>query len=209
MADLTKAQTLMQSNEWENIDDTGTSTPYWESNELTLTDDVGAVIHIDLCHLDGNAVTAGSEPDVIVWVKSGSGDDDWHELVRYTGTGGTADMQELSEKCTSGQASVHLDDSSEFEVNGSLFFLNDNDGLANSEIICLAYVADSSAPGEIVAMDNLSHTFSTVDDIINIVDQWNVRIPKEIQAARVTVHTKDADATFAVRCVASTASDIV
>lgn len=207
MADFTKSEGLLQTNEWELLNDTG-GTPYWESNPLTLDDDIGAILHIDCCHLDGNAVAAGSEAIIIVWDKSGTGDDDWHELIRFTATGGTAATNALDAESASGQAQIHLTNTTGFEDLGSKYFLNDNDGLANSEIIVLAIVGSAGASGYLIAADNLSHTFAIDDDIISIVDQWEVRIPKEVKTARVTMHNPDGDATYAARVRYSKGTDI-
>jgi len=214
MADFDKAQTLMQTNEWELLEDTAAGSPYWESAELLLPDEIGAVIHIDLCHRDANAVAAGSEPEIIVLIKSGAAgqgtdDDKWHELIRYEGTGGTALTNALDAESAAGQKAVNLTNTSSFQVQGKKYFLDDNDAIANDEIIICQNVTNAGAGGEVFAFDNLSNTFASGDDIFSIVDQWNVRIPKEVQVTKVLAVPHDADATFAIRVRASKAADIV
>lgn len=200
MADFTKAEALLQANEWEAL----AYTAVYESNPLTLTDDIGAVVHICVARKDTNAITAGQEPIVIIWIKSGTGDDDWHELIRFKGSGGTAVAAVLDGTAAAAQNVVPVTSTTGL-VHGGVYFLNDNDGIANSELVAIIEV---STDVNVTCLDNLSHEFLTGDDIFNIADQWTVQIPKEVKAARVTIHRIDADATFAVRVRYSKATDI-
>ena len=57
-------------------------------------------------------------------------------------------------------------------------------------------------------VDNLVNTFAIGDDLLDIVDQWNAELPEGTQAARVTFHNNDADATYACRVRYSMVTDI-
>ena len=202
MVDFTKSEGLLQTNEWETLDDTG-GTPYYESNELNNADDIGAMLHIDVCHKDANAASSG--PIIIIWIKSGAADEHWHELIRFEGTSGTAGAQTLDQASSSGQKNVYVPLTDDFDEEGLVCFLKDAGVLANSQLVVVGKVVTDDY---VVTIENLVRSFDTSDILYNMVDQWPVRIPKEVKAARVTMHNPDGDATYAVRVRFSKDTDI-
>lgn len=204
-ADNTKSQgTLM---DWTVLDDTA-ATPTTETNELDsgegLNDAVLAFLHIDMCHSNNSA--AGDAAGVSILIKSGTTDEDWHELVRFPATGGTANVGNCNDTTASGQAVIELTSTTNFETPGDIYFLKDEGTLADS---CLVMNQGTYADDDwITVIDDLVNAYDADDNLYDIVDQWMVALPSSIQACKVLFYNTDADANYACRVKYTMVTDI-
>jgi hypothetical protein len=179
------------------------------SGDIATIDDLATVLHIDLASTSTNAIAAGSEAEVVVHVKHGTGNpainDIWSEYSRYRMTGGTPLDTSTDNTVDSTETTLQLALTTTFETLGQVFFLKDAT-LANSEIV---QTADFSAGIMIEATEPFvrDHANSTTY-VYNNIKQWNVLIPKTVSLARVTIHNPDADATYAYRVRYTQVTDI-
>ncbi len=173
----------------------------------SLDSAVLAIIHIDMCHAATTTATAGSA-GVIVFVKSGTTDETWHEFIRFPMTAGTANSQSLAATSGSGQGNperVELALTTNFETAGDVYFLKDAGTLANS---CLVTNIGYKDDDYLISMDNLVNTYGTDDYLIDIVEQWSIALPSTVQAAKVFFFNNDTDAHYAARVHYTLVTDI-
>ena len=207
MSDLTKTQGQLM--DWSTLDDTG-GVPFLETSELGSVEDLdsalGAVLHIDMAHQDTNA--AGNLAHCKIWIKSGSTDEDWHEFISLTATDGTANSQQLDANSGSGQANpdrIQVASTTNFETPGDKYFLKDVGDLTNS---CIVVNKDYVNDDYVVHMDDLVGAYDSSDFLYDVIDQWSILLPSTIQAAKVTFHNEDSDATYACRVRYTIITDI-
>lgn len=200
MSDLNYTKTSGQLMDWTLLDDTG-GTPFVETNELDSTYDVDtaieSILHVDMAHIDTNA--AGSTAEMILWIKSGTTDEDWHEYIRLTATDGTANEASLDANSGASQANperIYVAATANFQTPGDVYFLKDVGDLTNSAVVCnKSYVVNDY----IIHMDDLVGDYDNADKVYDIVDQWSITLPASVASAKVTFHNQDADATYACR----------
>ena len=200
MADFTKAAGG-QLMDWTLLDDTG-GVPSLETAALdsgeSLDVALEALLFIDMAHADANDA-ATNYAYAVIWIKSGTTDDDWHEFLRLQATGGTANVQILNAASGPAQANddrIEVAATANFDTPGDVYFLHDLGTLADSAI---AVNLDVVTNDYVQAVDNLVNDYDTADYLRDIVDQWSIILPASIEAARVTFHNTDADATYACR----------
>lgn len=207
MADYTNAAGA-QLLDWTTLDDTG-AVPTTESSALTVDTNIGTTLHIDMCHQDANDAST-NYAGAIVFVKSGTTDEDWHEFVRLQATGGQANAQVLAAASGSGQANpdrIEVAATANFQTPGAKYFLKDVGTLADS---CIVTNKDYVSNDYVEAMDDLVNAYDSSDYLYDIVDQWNVFIPGEmgIKSVKVFFYNTDGDATYACRVRYSQATDL-
>ena len=205
MVDLTKLSGSLLN--WTELDDTG-GVPTVASGELNgegMSDAIGVIVHIDCCHKDTNDASTNNV-EVVTWIKSGGSADQWHELVRFQADGGVAHSKTLAGTSVAGQDRVRLGSATtNFEGPGSVFFIKDLSYLGSSQLVVNKdFVNDDY----VQAVENLAYSYGTSDIIYDIVNQWNVQLPKEAKVGKVTFHNPDGDAIYAVRVRYSMATDL-
>ena len=204
MADFTTL--YAQLMDWSTLDDTG-GIPTLETAELALDTYIKALIHIDVSHQDGNDAGTNNAV-VVVWIKAGTTDEDWHELVRFEATGGTASTASVDSNCGAAIATpswIYVAVTTAFETPGDKYFLKDVGTLINS---CIVANKDFNNDDYVECIDNIVNAYDNADLVFFPVDQWNVDIPMPCKALKVTFHNPDADATYACRVQYSVATDI-
>jgi hypothetical protein len=180
----------------------------WESGAISMDATIGKTIAIDIASTSTNAVTAGQELLITIWAKSGADDDMWHVYRQYKHSGATAATQVLAAASGPEQANpdrVELADTSNFDDHGSVYFLQDADAIGESEIVCCLDVA---ANDYMQAIDALVRDHDTDDAMFNIVSQTPVRLNDDFTTYRVTAHTQDDNATYAIRVRSGERSDL-
>src|SRR3990172_7231533 len=199
MADFTKTQGQLM--DWTLLDDTG-AVPSLESAALdsgeALDVALEAILHIDMCHADANDAST-NYAIAIIWIKAGTTDEDWHEFIRLQATGGIANSQQLAANSGSGQANpdrIEVASTTNFTVPGAKYFLHDVGSLIASAIVVNF---DFVTNDYIQCVDALVNAYDSADFVRSIVDQWSIILPSSVQAARVTFHNPDGDATYACR----------
>ena len=155
---------------------------------ITLTGAYNASLSVQLVYAE-NGVAHANGGLVVIEVKYGSGDDDWHELTSFRGTAGTANAQSLDDSAASGQKVVPLGLTTNFEALFDKYWLKDTT-IADSEIVRNnGFVDDVS----ITVLDDLAHAHVSGEGLYDIVDQWVIALPDSVQYARVLTHNDDAD----------------
>jgi len=149
-----------------------------------------------------NTLAIATAGEVIAWGKGGGTHDDWHEFWR--GSYGTTPNGkiDLSAGINSGEVSCGIGDTTGIETRGQKVFLK-HSTLTSSQVNVLVDWSNDVA---------LYFEFSAATDFTNTADamcptgatghgcaQWNVRVPEEFWAARVSFHNDDADVNYACR----------
>lgn len=209
MANFTKTQGQLM--DWTLLDDTG-GVPSLESAALDSGEGLDAAmvttLHIDICHADTNDASMNTA-ECIIWGKSGITDEDWHELFRFQADGGQANGQVLAAASGSGQANpdrIEVAATANFQIPGDVYFLKDAGALAAS---CIVVNKDFVTDDYIECIDDLVNAYDTSDYVYDLVNQWSVQLPADLQAARATFHNPDGDATYACRVRYTMATDLV
>ena len=209
--DATKTQGILMDWTAVPVHTTAGTLSSTESNELdsgeSLDSAVSAIIHIDMCHAATTTATAGSA-GVIVFIKSGTTDETWHEFIRFDMTAGTANSQALAAASGSGQGDperIEVALTTNFEATGDVYFLKDAGTLANS---CLVTNAGYKNDDYMMSMDDLVNAYGTDDYLIDIVDQWSVALPPTTQSAKVLCYNNDTDANYAAKVHYTLVTDI-
>ena len=203
---LDATKSLGSLMDWTLLDDTA-GTPVTESGELDsgegLDASVVGILHIDMCHADGNA--AGTAAGISILIKSGTTDEDWHEFLRVSATAGTANVGDCDDTSASAQAVIPLASTTNFETAGDIYFLKDEGTLADS---CLVQLQTFANDVSITVIDNLVNAYDASDNTYDIVDTWNIKLPSTIQSCKVLFYNTDADATYACRVKYTLLTDI-
>lgn len=197
-------RTTTEEDAWAAI---GANTS-WESGAISLDATIGKTIVIDAASTSTNAVTAGQELLITIWAKSGATDDTWHVYRQYKHSGTTAATEALAAASGPSQTGtediVELASGANFDDHGSVYFLWDADAIGESEIVvCL----DPSGT-DMQAIDDLVRDHDTDDYMFNIVSQTPVRLNDDFTTYRVTAHTQDDNATYAIRVRSGERSEI-
>ena len=202
-ATIKLVRTVTQLLDWNTLNDTGSATPYLESGQADISSQISCLFHIDMAQENTTAIS--DTAFCKVWGKSGSTDEDWHEIAKLTyGTvastqidvSGGADAADVSMACDTTKWSATM--------LGSKVFVHNVGTEANSFI---ATVVDfTTTVNELWLMDGAGTDTTTADKIycltvspFSAVAQWNVRIPEEMWAAKASFHNPDADANYACR----------
>lgn len=199
--DNTKAQGILL--DWSLLDDTG-GIPFLATPELNSGENLDSAIHtflhIDIAHIDANAVTAGSEAKIIVWIKSGTTNEDWHVHHILEATGNTANVQILAAASGSGQGNperIEVAATANFQIPGDIYFLWDAGTIANSCIVCNKTYAINDY---VTHINDLVNAYDNADYLVNIIDSFPpLLLPDSIQASKITFHNPDGDANYACR----------
>jgi hypothetical protein len=175
------------------------------TGDITLTNDLASILHIDMAATAAVAITAGSEAECVVHIKSGTTDEFWLEFARFKMDGGTILDSSTDDTVDSTEVALKVASTTGFITHGQVLFMKDST-LTNSEIVQIKDVSvdDSIEATEPFTRDHANSTTYIYDHI----SQWNVLIPKTISTARVTFHTGDDDATYAYRVRYTQVTDI-
>lgn len=196
MADATKARGQLM--DWTLLDDTGGTfsieTPVLDSGE-NQDSSMSTILNVVMAHADGN--DAGSNyASFKVLGRVDDTDEGWREISNLQATGGTAAVGDLDQESASAQPNVYIVSTTSFETPGDCYLLKDEDTITNSQLV---YNKDFANDDYTVMIDNLVNTFSTDDNLYDIVNQWQIRIPFEYQEVKVIFYNTDGDATYVCR----------
>ena len=201
MSTINKQRTTTQLQDWATLDDTGSATPWLETSQVDISSDIRCMLHIDLCQ--DNTVAVSNEPEVIVWGKTGSSDEDWAEIVRLGGGTTPPGKIDINTGMGASDSSMTINDTTGCEIHGQKVFLK-HTTLANSMLNTLVDFSNNVGLWFLDAA--VSDYTSTADVLCSTagirgagINQWSVRIPEEFWAAKVSAHNRDADANYALR----------
>jgi hypothetical protein len=200
MATINKERTTTQLMDWATLNDTGSASPWLETDQVDISSDIRCMLHIDLCQ--DNTVAIADEPEVIVWGKSGATDEDWHEIVRLGGGTTPPGKIDIDGGMSAADSSMTTGDTTGCERHGQKVFIK-HTTLVGSMINTM--VDFSNNVGLWFLNDAVSDYTTTADLLCATggtnagINQWNVRVPEEFWAAKVSAHNRDADANYAFR----------
>lgn len=185
---------------WTLLDDNASGVPFLVTDQIDISSEVSCLIMADMAAC--NTLAIATEGECIFYGKSGSTHDDWHEFFR-SGYGTTANGKiDMSNGVNSGEISCSMGDTTGVETRGQRVFLK-HDTLANSMVNTLV---DYSNDAVLYFCMSASADFTNTADVMcptgstgHGVAQWNIRVPDEYWAARVSFHNDDADVNYACR----------
>ncbi len=189
MAALTKTEA--QLLEWTLLDDTG-GTEHIETGEVDASTAIETILHIEVCSADANASTAATSVEVIVYIQSGSANDEWHVLTRLDAAAASTAAGTIAE-VTGGSSNIVTYAGTSIDA-GDGMFIYESGTIANSEII---WPAEGASPADLMDPPVRNHAASTPYFELNA--QFNVTLPQTVSQAKVLFNNRDADATYAVR----------
>lgn len=202
MSDYTKADSELMN--WTQLSGTGAGTPFVESSELDMSDgDMITTLHIDFCRYDNNA--ASDKAGCVVLVKGGTTDEDWHEFRRFEMDDSLPTERNVDQASNSGQPNLYIDSTVGFESPGDKYFVGDVGSVTDS---CIVVNKDVVTNDYIICMDNLPHTYTITDNVYNVLEQWDVKLPGAVSKVKVIFFNPDADATYACRVQVSQTTDL-
>jgi len=194
-------RTATELQAWTVLDDNASATPFLVTSQIDISSEVSCLIMADMAACTTHAIAI--EGEAIFYGKSGSTHDDWHEFTRR-GYGTTPNGKiDFSNGVNSGEISCAIGDTSGVETRGQRVLIYDTSTPANSMVNTLA---DWSNDGPIYFCMSASKDFSTHCDVLcptgstgHGVAQWNIRVPEEYWAARVSFHDDDNDVNYLCR----------
>jgi len=201
-ATIEKERTPTQLMDWATLDDNASGTPWLETSQVDISSEIHCTLHIDLAHDNTTTIASGSEAQINVLGKSGSTDEDWHLIVPLSGGTYCPNLMEMSAGADSGDVSFAGDCTG--LANGSrgtnIFIRHAT--LANSWITTLVdyttnpangfFVVDA-APRDVTDTASDDKYYCATKAGENGCYQWNIEVPEDFWAAKVTFHNLDDD----------------
>jgi len=181
-AALTKTTAIDEIDAWQVV----TAATLGEGNADAINDSYSTLLYIEVALIEA---VAHSGCEVIVEVSYG--DDNWMELVRFTGTAETAATTQTAEDPTSaGDTTVTLDDSAtgDFDVVGRKWFIKDGT-IGNSESVR----TKSDAANVVTLCQDTLREHAVDSDCYDRVDEWVIEIPMGAAYVRTLINNSDAD----------------
>jgi hypothetical protein len=204
-ATIEAERTNTQLQDWGTLDDSGSGTPYLETSQVDISSEVSCLLHIDMCQ--DNTAAIGTSAFAIIWGKSGSADEDWHEICkREYGTTACTEV-DVSEGADSGDTTMACDTTNfAYGMVGSKVFVSEKGTGTNSFIATVIDWTDANTlwlldgvGNDITDTAHADKIYCTTASPFGAVAQWNIRMPEECWAAKVSFHNPDADAVYACR----------
>jgi len=155
-----------------------------------------------------NTAAIGTSAFCLVWGKSGANDEDWHQITkREYGTTACTEI-DVSTGADSGDVSMGCDATSiDYSMIGTKIFVSEKGTPANSFVATMIDWTDTvneiwlldGAANDITDTAHTDKIYCTTATPFGAVAQWNIRVPEECYAAKVSFHNPDADAIYLCR----------
>jgi len=195
-----------QLQDWATLNDTGSGTPYLDTNQVDISSEVSCLLHINMCQDNTNAIATSAF--CIVWGKSGANDEDWHEICRREyGTTACTEI-DVSTGADSGDVSMACDATNfDYAMIGQKVFVSEKGTATNSFVATVIDWTDTvneiwlldGAASDITNTAHVDKIYCTTAAPFGAVAEWNIRVPEECYAAKVSFHNPDADAVYLCR----------
>jgi hypothetical protein len=195
-------RTATELQAWTVLDDNASGTPFLVTSQIDISSEVACLIMADMAACTTLAIATAGE--CIFYGKSGSTHDDWHEFARRSYGVVPNGSCDLSDGVNSGEISCGMTDTTGCETRGQRVLIYCSSTPANSMVNTLADWSDEETlyfcmsaiqDYTITQTEILCPTASTGHGVA----QWNVRVPEEYWAARVSFHNDDADVNYLCR----------
>ena len=181
---LTKTTTIDVIDAWDTATLTAGLMRVGAAYDLSGSYD--AILYIEVA-----MVEAVAHSGVQVIVEVSYGDDEWVQLVSFTGTGETPATTTINDAAvTAGDTTITLTDATtgDFDVVGRKWFIQDGT-IANSESVRTR----SNSVHTITLCQDLLRSHANSLNVYDRVDEWVVRVPFAASYVRVLVNNVDAD----------------
>lgn len=180
-------KTVAAVDEWANVAQNAVR----EGATVDVSGLDGAILHIDIALV---AAVAHTGTAIIVQISSNtSGNEDWTELVRFSGPTGTANTEPITNNPLSAAATTATvaDTGGLYEADETRFVYIKDGTIANSELIFLvSAVVDTS----ITWLDGTTNEHAQTTPLWDIAKTYPIAIPWEANRVRVIIdNTFDAD----------------
>lgn len=194
-------RTATELKAWMVLDDNASGTPFLVTDQIDISSEISCLIMADMAACTTHAIAKAGE--AIFYGKSGNTHDDWHEFTRRSYGVIATTLCDLSDGVASGEISCGMTDTTGIFI-GNRVLIYCASTPANSMVNT---IADISADEQLFfCMSAIQDYTATQTKIVcqtapagHGVAQWNVRVPEEYWAARVTFHNDDADVNYLCR----------
>lgn len=157
-----------------------------EGNADSISDSYTTILYIEVALIEA---VAHSGCEVIIEVSYG--DDNWMELLTFTGTAETAATTTLNDAAaTAGDSTITLTDATtgDFDVNARKWFIKDGT-IGNSESV----KTKSLATQTVTICQDLLRSHADSLNVYDRVDEWVISIPFGASYVRTLINNTDAD----------------
>ncbi len=151
---------------------------------------------ITVCHDSANPHANGVLTRIEC--RMGSNDEDWVLLQDWRTAGGTANTIDVDD--TSSGTTLKISATANFETKMDKYFVKDQGTIADSEVVVNN---GFSSNDYVTTLDNLANAKDSADDVYDIVEEYQIRLPDEASTVRIVTWNDDADCTVVTRIVAS------
>ena len=185
-AALTMTTSIDEIDAWQAV----TAGTIGEGTPDSISDSFATVLYIEVALIE-----AVAQDGVTVIVEVSYADDNWMELVSFTGTAETPATTQTAEDPTSaGDTTVTLDDSAtgDFDVVGRKWFIKDGT-IGNSESV----KTKSDNANVVTLLQDTMREHAVDSDCYDRVDEWVVSIPFGVAYVRTHVNNTDSDSDVA------------
>lgn len=154
-----------------------------------ISDSYKTILYIEVALIEATA-----QDGVTVIVEVSYADDNWMELISFTGTAETAATTTLSTEEVSGQTVLSLTDAAtgDFDIIARKWFIKDGT-IGNSESV----KTKSVATNDVTVLQDTLRLHATATNVYDRVDEWVVNIPFGVAWVRVLINNTDADSDVA------------
>lgn len=204
---IEKERTPAQLLDWALLDDNASGTPWLETSQVDISSEIHCTFHIDLAHDNTATIASGNEVKLRVLGKSGATDEDWHEIVSLSGGTYCPNLLEISTGADTGDVSFGGDCTGLANASrGTNIFIR-HATLANSWLTTLvdytvtanAFWVLDAAPRDFTQTASDDKYYCATKAGYNGCDQWDIEIPEDYWAAKVTGHNLDDDHIYLMR----------
>lgn len=200
-ATIEKERTATELQAWTVLDDNASGTPFLVTDQIDISSEIACLIMADMAACTTHAIAKAGE--AIFYGKSGSTHDDWHEFARRSYGTIASTSCDLSNGVNSVEISCAMTDTTGC-LRGDRVLIYCASTPANSMVntiadvsadeilyFCMSAIQDyTSAQTEIMCQTAVGN---------HGVAQWNIRVPEEYWAARISFHNDDADVNYLCR----------
>jgi len=181
-AALTKTTSIDEIDAWQAV----AGGALGEGTADSISDSYATLLYIEVALTDSDA-----QAGCTVIVEVSYGDDNWMELISFTGTAETPGADDIDGTPAAGESTITLTDATtdDFNVVGRKWFILDGT-VGNSESVRTKSVSTNTVT---LCQDLLrSHADAVV--VWDRVDEWMVSIPFGASYVRTLINNTDADA---------------
>lgn len=185
MATATKTTSVIQ--DWDPISG-GSVGNYGVSGAGVLTSCLQAGLMVTVCPIEAVANALGAL--VTVEGRFGGNNEDFHDLYTLRMGAGTASLEAVEVEAASGQRTIELASTTDFETLGDKYLVHNTVSEPNSEVVRNAGFDNDV---DITVVSNLQNTQQVSANLYNIVNEKFFPLPEALSLVRVHILNDDTD----------------